>query len=85
MSKNIIFTLAGVLLVAVFALQNSEPFVVTFLFWEVQMIGSLVLISFLLLGAIMGFMGSYKTLKQKDKRIKEMENDINQNKNAAIE
>ena len=79
MKRNIIVTLLGVLLVAVFALQNSEPIAIKFLLWDINITGSLALIGFLIIGAILGFLGSIQTINRKNKRIKELESDLNLN------
>lgn len=73
MQRNLIILLIGIILVAVFALQNAEPQSIQFFFWTIETTKSITLLLIFFFGAITGVLSSLPTIVRKNKHIKELE------------
>ncbi|HSQ25915.1 MAG TPA: LapA family protein [Anaerolineales bacterium] len=70
-----------------FAAQNNDPAIVSFLFWEIQSSLAFILVASLLAGALISFFVSLPTnlkvrwmLRNQKKKITELENALNEQK-----
>jgi len=83
MQKTFIGLLLLILLVVFFALENSVPVKISFWFWEVNSILSLIIILSVISGAIVSFLLSLparakknRVIREKDKKISLLEQEI---------
>jgi putative membrane protein len=74
MIRALILALTLVLLVIFFALQNSKPVSLTFLFWTFKSPLSLIITIVLFVGGLFGILFSFPTIMKKNKTINKLKN-----------
>ena len=68
MQRSLIFALLLVLIIVVFALQNSDPITINLFFWRIESSAALIISSVLFIGAILGVLFSLPSIfKKRDK------------------
>ncbi len=76
MQRSLIFALLLVLIVVIFALQNSDPIPVNLFFWTIESSAALIMTTVLFIGAILGVLFSLPSISKKRDRIEELENQL---------
>ena len=79
MQRSLIFALLLILLVVVFALQNSDPIVVSLYFWKVKSSVAFIMTSVLFIGALLGVLFSLPSIVRKREKIHELEEKMTKN------
>jgi lipopolysaccharide assembly protein A len=72
MQRSLIFALLLILIVVVFALQNSDPVQIKLLFWNVESSIAFVMTSVLFIGALLGVLFSLPSIFKKREQIAEL-------------
>lgn len=72
MQRSLIFALLLILVVVVFALQNSDPVLIKLLFWQVECSVAFVMTSVLFIGALLGVLFSLPSIFKKREQIAEL-------------
>ena len=80
MQRSLIFALLLVLVIVVFALQNSDPISVKLFFWDIQSSKALIITSILFIGAILGVLFSLPSIFKKREKIEELETQLSNKK-----
>jgi uncharacterized integral membrane protein len=83
MQRSLIFALLLILVVVIFALQNSDPISIKLFFWEIQSSIAFIMASVLFLGALLGVLFSMPAIARKREKIDELETKINATTNHA--
>jgi putative membrane protein len=72
MQRTLIIALLLILVVVVFALQNSDPVQIKLLFWNVESSIAFVMTSVLFIGALLGVLFSLPSIHKKREKIIEL-------------
>ncbi len=81
MQRSLIFALLLVLIVVVFALQNSDPIFIQLFFWKVESSVALIMTSVLFLGALLGVLVSLPSIFKKREKIHQLEQKLREKSN----
>lgn len=73
MQRSLIFALLLILLVVVFALQNSDPVIIQLFFWKVESSIAFVMASVLFMGALLGVLFSLPAIFRRNEKISKLE------------
>lgn len=73
MQRTLIIALLLILIVVIFALQNSDPVQIKLLFWQVESSIAFVMTSVLFIGALLGVLFSLPTIHKKREQIEKLE------------
>jgi uncharacterized integral membrane protein len=76
MQRSLIFALLLVLIIVVFALQNSDPISVKLFFWDIESSKALIITSILFIGALLGVLFSLPSIIKKRDKIEELEKQL---------
>ena len=76
MQRSLIFALLLVLVIVVFALQNSDPIPVKLFFWEIESSIAFVMTSVLFIGALLGVLFSLPSIFKKNEKIEKLEEQL---------
>ncbi len=76
MQRSLIFALLLVLVIVVFALQNSDPIPLNLFFWKINSSAALIITSVLFIGAILGILFSLPSILKKKEKIEELEKQV---------
>lgn len=72
MQRSLIIALLLILIVVVFALQNSDPVQIKLFFWQVESSIAFVMTSVLFIGALLGVLFSLPTIFKKRDQVAEL-------------
>ena len=72
MQRSLIIALLLILIVVVFALQNSDPVQIKLFFWQVESSIAFVMTSVLFIGALLGVLFSLPTIFKKREQLAEL-------------
>ena len=72
MQRTLILALLLIMVVVVFALQNSDPVQIKLLFWDVESSIALIMTSVLFIGALLGVLFSLPSILRKRDQIAEL-------------
>lgn len=72
MQRTLIIALLLILVVVVFALQNSDPIQIKLLFWDVESSIAFIMTSVLFIGALLGVLFSLPSIYKKREKIIEL-------------
>lgn len=72
MQRTLIIALLLIMVVVVFALQNSDPVQLKLLFWDVESSIALIMTSVLFIGALLGVLFSLPSIFRKRDQIAEL-------------
>jgi putative membrane protein len=72
MQRTLIIALLLILIVVVFALQNSNPVQIKLLFWQVESSIAFVMTSVLFIGALLGVLFSLPAIYKRKEQIEEL-------------
>ncbi len=76
MQRSLILALLLVLIIVVFALQNSASIELKLFFWNIQSSAALIITSVLFIGAILGVLFSLPSIIKKKEKIEELQKQI---------
>jgi len=76
MQRSLIFALLLVLIIVVFALQNSASIELKLFFWNIRSSAALIITSVLFIGAILGVLFSLPSIIKKNEKIEELQKQI---------
>lgn len=72
MQRSLIIALLLILVVVVFALQNSDPIQIKLLFWQIESSVAFIMTSVLFIGALLGVLFSMPSIRKKSEKIDEL-------------
>lgn len=76
MQRSLIFALLLILIVVVFALQNSDQLIIKLLFWDVESSIAFIMTLVLFIGALLGVLFSLPSIFKKRDKIHDLENKL---------